>query len=502
MTGPGAMPVACGGDVRRPYARGVAARPGFSLVELMIATVILGIGLVMVATIFPVAVDQTREAVQMSIAQSVARSAEETLRLRMRTVTGTGTMDVGTSHLPGDRPHETSDKTSQDPTPGWAKDLPPEPVSPSNYDVNPSEQYGYQPPTACGAPLTPSVSSNPRSFRIIRLANMRRTPEDDNDCGYFFPGGADEGALYDPWTECMLEGVPAVLSQFACGLGPKVWPDWNIWAMPYWNPSRTPPRIDVLDRVFPVVRPRMPTDPLNNIDANGNPRYADLREAAERRYCWAALGRPGEGSAGPDGTPFHIRILVMYRGELTARFAAQDPQDGQFDRHWRPQPWKEDRDTIFPQPWLVKFDDGDNDTTTRYHTNYTAESVSTAPQNFRARTLPPGTIICDRNVGDLLPVGATFVDFELGGVHVVLQNNPDPGSLTTLRRLTVTPDPDLNSPNPLIDGMRYHYPDFPDYAWVVPPPIVRTGSGPTDYYFEGKCPVLAVFESHIDREAE
>jgi type II secretory pathway pseudopilin PulG len=52
----------------------------FSIIEVLLAVMILGIGLIMVATLFPVAASWTRESSTETVAQSVARSAMATLR--------------------------------------------------------------------------------------------------------------------------------------------------------------------------------------------------------------------------------------------------------------------------------------------------------------------------------------------------------------------------------------------------------------------------------------
>jgi len=482
-------------------------RYGFSLVELMIATVILGIGLVMVATIFPVAVDQTREAVQMSIVQAVADSAEQTLRLRMGAVTGTVPIDQDSSCLPGDRPH-TSDTTEGTLVTGANQSSISQPTMPSNYDANPSNGDG-NPATIYDWEKVPS--QHPCCFRIIRACNMVHLPRDENNIEYLTPT-APNGSLYDPRTEMMLEGyvggyvVPGVPSQFrnlltpAVGVASPAYADANPKVSPHWiglvvgGRAGTFPRIDLLDRVYPPVSPRLPHRPLANASSDGYPRHADLMEASTRRYCWVALGAPGLGSAGPEGRPYELRILVMYRGEMTARYASQSGGFGQTDRHTEPKPLTAVEDTLFPRPWLVRFHDGN--TSTFPDANYTAAPVLIGG----GTVLPAGTIICRREVAELLPPGAIFVDFERGRAHTVLQNVPDRTNPNN-RRLILAPDPDLNSPIPdnIASGMDYWYPDFPDYAWVVPPPIVRTGRLSGDYFFEGKCPVLAVFESTIPR---
>ncbi|MGN6369335.1 MAG: type IV pilus modification PilV family protein [Phycisphaerae bacterium] len=58
------------------------SRRGFSLLEVLLATFILGIGLIMVASVFPVGANWTRESTENSIAQTIALNAVETIKAR------------------------------------------------------------------------------------------------------------------------------------------------------------------------------------------------------------------------------------------------------------------------------------------------------------------------------------------------------------------------------------------------------------------------------------
>jgi type II secretory pathway pseudopilin PulG len=57
-------------------------RRAFSLVEVLLATFILAIGLIMVATIFPVGADWTRQATEANVAQVVAQNALNVIKQR------------------------------------------------------------------------------------------------------------------------------------------------------------------------------------------------------------------------------------------------------------------------------------------------------------------------------------------------------------------------------------------------------------------------------------
>lgn len=58
-------------------------RKGFSLIEVLIAIAILGVGLVMVATIFPVAATWTRQAAEETVASQVALNAVNIIKVKL-----------------------------------------------------------------------------------------------------------------------------------------------------------------------------------------------------------------------------------------------------------------------------------------------------------------------------------------------------------------------------------------------------------------------------------
>src|SRR5438045_5186818 len=57
----------------RPTGRPRAARRGFSFAEVMFAVIVLGIGFIMVAAIFPVAIQQTKTTADDTHAAAAAR---------------------------------------------------------------------------------------------------------------------------------------------------------------------------------------------------------------------------------------------------------------------------------------------------------------------------------------------------------------------------------------------------------------------------------------------
>jgi prepilin-type N-terminal cleavage/methylation domain-containing protein len=60
----------------------IKPRRGFSLLEVLLATFILGIGLIMIASVFPVGANWTRESTENTIAQTIALNAVDTIKAR------------------------------------------------------------------------------------------------------------------------------------------------------------------------------------------------------------------------------------------------------------------------------------------------------------------------------------------------------------------------------------------------------------------------------------
>ena len=70
--------------IRNPQSAIASTRPAFSLAELMIAIAILGIGLLMVASMFPIAWTKARDLARHTASVSCADTAEQTVRLVTR----------------------------------------------------------------------------------------------------------------------------------------------------------------------------------------------------------------------------------------------------------------------------------------------------------------------------------------------------------------------------------------------------------------------------------
>jgi prepilin-type N-terminal cleavage/methylation domain-containing protein len=68
--------------ITRPCFRSRLIRRAFTMVEILLAMLILGIGLIMIATVLPVGADWNRENIEESLASEIARNAVAIIRTR------------------------------------------------------------------------------------------------------------------------------------------------------------------------------------------------------------------------------------------------------------------------------------------------------------------------------------------------------------------------------------------------------------------------------------
>ena len=135
------------------------SRPAFSLIELMIAIVILGLGLLVVATMFPIAWTKARDLAESTAAATCTDTAEATVHLLThvsKDLDGNGTFDAGT-----DRPSSFLGDIGTDGLDPWVHALHME-----NIEV--AGAWGSGPPlrgdfldVAANGPIDPYLSSGP-----------------------------------------------------------------------------------------------------------------------------------------------------------------------------------------------------------------------------------------------------------------------------------------------------------------------------------------------------
>ena len=398
------------GDIRGSAPR--QPRRGFSLVELMIAIMILGLGMVMVATVFPISLDMTRETLQMSISQSAADTAYGTLALRMPT----DKFGLDGNSAP---PAEQRPVLFPNSLPPWSVD----PLSPfslrymtgvehdnaitlAEAALYPDNPRGYGIPSGVAYEIPAPIRPYVRAYTERGYMDAEFSAAADH---YPFSYAIDAMTLRAQWKGNPLgpfaDVDPPFPQFFLSGLG-----------------RQTPPRIHVVDRMYPPVP--VIYDHLNDGFLDPLTRkqvtYQQVAEVISgRRYSWMAFARENrQTSPELQGVQtFSCTIAVTHRADLNARYARQEWQkipegfyftepDGRpnsssspstLELLQDPQADAAAADALFPQPWLITLDRVDTGTgmITFYEPNGKAFALrgsnpTPSLDDPRARMLPTG----------------------------------------------------------------------------------------------------------------
>lgn len=427
----------------------------------MIAIVILGIGMVMVATVFPIGIDMAAQTVQMNIAQAVADVALGTLQLKV---------PRWPNKVPGPALRAAPDVlrtefgSATDPVEIDAKDqiaLEANGWSTMIWDVN-------------GLP-------NADAEVVNRLRFFTETTGWTSEKGASGPGYAWDYAYVIP-----SQNLPPAYGSITSlnSLSPAIPP--TLGRVPDVHP------LNLIDQVYPPVqRTRADGSPRDFLDsATETGVRSDL---AERRYSWIAIHHLTDSNAG--GSRFVVTLLVTYRSNLANRYARQadadsDPSvyapvfnpDPDLNTLNAPVPDAADKDMLFPRPWLVRFN----------QVNLGAGEVRC--MKAVADLLPPGSYFVAARSMYAFPGGNPHLAIAAGAAYEVLSRQGDPAnpvwSLQIRRQQPIdgvgpwVPG-DANNPRPL-EVL---------YAWVIPPAIERSGN---TYSFQAKSPVAGVFMRMVE----
>lgn len=508
----------------RATGRGGGVAAAFSLAELMIAVMLLGLGLLFIAAALPVGIDYTRRNLDAGDARAAADEALALLRARVRT-----SRNLVAPGVPGATYHRADHIFRPRHTDGTADDL-------------------YEPvikvrPLVMGNVLAERDGDRQAGAAVI-------DPAEATILAWLFAafgGRADSGEADVPAPRLGLNPVPRF-----------------IVSGPLHAPLRDVPFAPVrpTERVFPFVRP-MPgrsdsTDPqllvsdpqrFLRYDA---PNVAEWRQTLERRIAWAAFYRrvSYRREPGPDGhfrfspqdppddvlsdDPLRYEFIVVVTRRPTPqhRFAVQqaEPNLRAFQRPRAVTPGTFTGNLpygsacVAPVPWLVVMKD--------------IEPVMRARQTYDVYLPPPGpgptlnqrvpqrylldafrnnppprlTFHCRPEVGQLLPPGSILIParndwapnaLNAGGGNPMLPPRAEfgfvPSAPDALPIYRVIERPDDRT---LIVENNGYYPwNLQDRwteqiaagmpFWVIPPPFVSRDSDGQPI-FEQTSPILAV----------
>ena len=444
---------------QRTRARIHPDRRGFSLIEMMIAIVILGLGLIMVATMFPVAWGRARRLQEFTSQVSCTSIAETTVNLQMHVDDGADP----TGFVPNDSP---SDRIS------FAGD-----------QILLSKRQN---------PLQPNAFLDADSrVHPLHMENIRVKPD---EAGFVFenPYMLDPNDLLQP----VLSDPEAVL--------PKGWKTY------------LEPQVLLIDRVYPPLPPR------ENVSESGVFDDEDTRwEAAldTRRFCWAVFHKLDEEYVAmvndpPDGDPtvspndppgnligrkrrFKMYYVTLRRTGATHRFARQDTELTLLphpDRRSEPanvQAMDEDEDLLFPVAWRVQillpgdsivFPDATTDPT-GVRTEVMAGMTDAAESGTETNEL----------VATMFRRGTHFIDEVNGRVYRVQKVRTNGvGDLAFLTLDSEILGPDVDDGEFAGNG-RLESDEFLRTVWVFPPRVIgRDSSNNGQPLFAGRPPVVAI----------
>jgi prepilin-type N-terminal cleavage/methylation domain-containing protein len=492
-------------------------RRGFSLAELMIALVILGLGLLFIAATLPVGVNYARETAEQGLAEAAGQSALDSIELMVRTSSRLHGQNppppaVGTTFTRIDslfRPR----KAGAAPAGGVVFDAEAEPfikVRPligRNIDMRPDAWPRYaELPDSGEAFLSVSMPAVLASIGIT--TNLER--QLDVLPAVVTPPTLPAVALAD------YPALPSVVRAY-----PPISADIPFSATAYGGPGAY---FSAPSTPSYVPRPVYSPDVLPP-----TPATAETRKLTEQRFVWTAFyrrvaydkmvpsatGTPATVREANDPLVYEFVVVVCRRPTLNHRFARQNAVvgGGLFSPFREPQalaPAVAGAESLFPEPWLVAFTGVPTPTEGAGGYRYAPSPTLPLDRVLYHDHVMQATLhfTCTPEVGALLPVGSVIIpavnDFDARGVvstgggelayvrHVgFVPHVPD-----TLPIYEVVERPDRttvvvkgNGVYPWVNPATGGVPELL-LSWVVPPAFVeRSGGQPV---FDRRASVVSV----------
>ncbi len=460
-------------------ARPASRRPGFSLLEIMIAIMIMGLGMVMVATIFPVSLGMARDTVRSDMALIVADAAIATLRAKVPVEK----LDLA--------PPTTSQPAAYAilaPNMGYIMRNQPDQIIDANSNFSVMSAFtGMDELSTWGSwsrTFTFSSAIDEQPFRIFTEKSgwAMHDPSANTSVAYVVPAqnirNDDQLVVEIPPVPVPSGSAPPLFPRLH--LADRVYPAPLIYKDGYYQDAVRGYRID------PLSGDRIDVNPpdeayLMHLLAEGDP--AADRPRPPTYYSWTAIHSRcpnGYGTAGsnPDQNLL-VTIVVTHRLSVNSRYARQKELGADTDEFYdvnfdtsspvdqllKPGPDDNpETDMVFPVPWLVQ---------------------------FNAVNLAEGEITCTAEVARLLPRGSFFVvavgrdDLCAGTPHQVLDSVWDTSMLPddpANPRASLKIAPKAGS-TAILKNLA---------VWVFPPPITGDRAQVATTRFGERSPVIGV----------
>lgn len=477
-------PVAVRRDARSEHGR---PRGGFSLIELMIAIIILGLGLVMVATMFPVAWGRARDLSEFTTKQTITPGAVNLVENLLRAA-------------PVDTLHASAG-------PSFAGDLI---VLRESQHVFPLFRQSVQTPYWIREPWVHELN-----MQNIRVKN---------------PAFVDE----NPWQlEDYVDPQPVLTDN-------NYPPDQINLLL---DTSYTAAQVTVHQRLFPPVRRRINVDPQTHVFSTSDPDNNWDDTVATRRFTWAVFHRFREAidqaqvwngtinnwdrakleARAPETRLVDLYFVTLRRPQSTNRYARQaigsnnDLVPNPYDLTKppvTPAAMSSDEDVMFPVAWRVQISVPKEDIQPAIDPNPNSPTFgeSLATNIPTEVTVPPdgftGSEKAKRMLVTMFPRGTKFIDEITGRVYTVTKVRESIDGLSaalTLDQEILQDDINLRQDDPRCDGLcpndvtiatAVQPPDDIELlrtVWVFPPPVQERDSIEDTYpSFAGNTPVVGI----------
>lgn len=483
-----------------------SAFPAFSLIEMMIAIVILGLGLVMTATMFPVAWTRARTLTEFTTHRAVTQSAAALLGESLRASGSTyvtytqsgadkGKYFLSSGSLAGDLFYDPLLHNDPEANPNPVK-LPCDTAAqcfehlsiliPSDTRVHALHMENL----SASSPTNPPVPERPfRIERMLELCDLSTTPL---VCRTDYP-----------------------ISDYPVQCDNPVSDGADFCARSFYSPQ-----VSLGSRLYPPIE----AQPVNASDAVAQAAW--LENFNTRRYAWAALHRLRDpvGPVNVPGPPdpltrtrsrelaaqaaraagstriFDFYVVTLKRAQPISRFAVQDPDTTPLigtSELAAPAPLPEAQDVALPVAWRVQVEIPNNLRMSN-GLEITPGNVPPAPDDdptgipTEIQVPPTGVTENAAMLISMFPRGTQFVD-EISG-QVLRVSSRRLNAAGTVAFLTL--DRELyrdrfdDSPQFGGDGVLQND-EFIRTVWVFPPPIADRTSA-SEVTFDDATPVLGI----------
>ncbi len=433
---------------RKPIMRGRARsmHVAFSLVEIMIAIAILGFGLVMMATMFPIAWQRARNLSEFTSQNAATESAHTTLKLLL---------------------HVTSpDVTSLFSASSFAGDLVEDPSIVGNYLAYPDQRVHllhmenllvsprsfYPPRDDASAALSP-----PYKLEGVDPSNILGSAKYFFITGFGHPQIRFEQRVYPPLP--LRENVDPATGEF-------------VDDDPKWDDTLASRRFAWV-AFHRLLKPLPNPDPFTNDDAESE----CLEPPQSNLGCPAFLARARE---------FDMYYATVKRSRVRMRYAQQDPDFAPIPYDPTPIPpiaLPETEDVMLPTPWRVQI----------YVPNDLANPL--APTEDDRVGVPTVVEVNTTNVttasfvADFFQRGTMFIDEVNGAIYEVTNRRVKTGASPDEVEAFLTLDQEIVLTD-ILDPIGT--PQSVRTVWVFPPPVESERLSDGSPIFVGSPPVIGI----------